>query len=71
MWAQFAESALKLLAAIFSGFISYQAGKKSVESNIKDNTIKDANRRKEIDLEIAKTYTDPVARKRLLDKWHE
>lgn len=71
MWSSVVETLLKILSVILPSLISYGAGKKSVESDMKDNTIKDANRRKEIDIELAKTYSDPVARQRLLDKWHE
>lgn len=71
MWSSVVESLLKILAVILPSFISYKAGKKAVESDMKDQTIKDVNRRKEIDLELAKTYTDPVARQRLRDKWSE
>lgn len=71
MWSNVVETLLKIMAVILPSLFSYQAGKKSVESDMKDETIKDVNRRKEIDLELAKTYSDPVARQRLRDKWSE
>lgn len=71
MWSGVVETLLKIMAVILPSLFSYQAGKKSVESDMKDETISDVNRRKEIDLALAKTYTDPVARQRLRDKWSE
>lgn len=71
MWAGFSETFLKFLAVLLPSLFSYQAGKKSVESDQKDATINDAKKRAEIDVEIAKTYSDPDARKRLRDKWRE
>ena len=71
MWANVVETVLKLLAVLLPSLVSYQAGKKAVESDMKDDTISDANKRRVIDDEIAKTYSDPDARKRLRDKWSE
>lgn len=71
MWSNVIETILKIMAVILPSLFSYQAGKKSVESDMRDETISDVNRRKEIDLELAKTYTDPVARQLLRDKWSE
>jgi len=71
MWSSVFETVLKILAVILPSLISYGAGKKSVESDMKDNIIKDANRRREIDIALSKTYSDPVARQRLRDKWKE
>jgi len=69
MWSSVVETVLKILAVILPSLISYGAGKKSVESDMKDNTIKDATKRREIEIEITKSHSDPVARQRLRDKW--
>lgn len=71
MWSSVVETVLKLLAVLLPSLISYQAGKKAVESDMKDDTISDANKRRVIDDEIAKTYSDADARQRLRDKWSE
>ena len=71
MWSRVVETVFKMMAVILPSLFSYQAGKKSVESDMKDNTIKDAKKRQEIEVDIAKTYSDPVARQRLRDKWSE
>ena len=70
MWA-FLEIALRIIAVILPSLFGYQAGKKSVQSDIKDKVISDAEKSNSIDLEIAKSYSDPDARKRLRDKWSE
>ena len=71
MWSSVVETVLKLLAVLLPSLVSYQAGKKAVESDMKDDTISDANKRRVIDDEIAKTYSDADDRQRLRDKWSE
>jgi len=71
MWSRVAEISLRILSVLLSAFVSYGAGKKAVQSDIKDGIIDDANKRKDIEIEIAKSHADPDARKRLRDKWHE
>ena len=71
MWSSVVETVLKLLAVLLPSLVSCQAGKKAVESDMKDDTISDANKRRVIDDEIAKTYSDADDRQRLRDKWSE
>ncbi len=71
MWSNVVEILLKILAVILPSFISYGAGKKAVESDMKDETISDAKKRNEVELEITKSHANDIDRKRLRDKWHE
>ena len=71
MWSKVVETLLKIMAVILPSLISYGAGKKSVESDLKDNAINDAQKRNEVELEIIKSHSDTAARKRLRDKHHE
>ena len=71
MWSSVFETVLKMLAVLLPSLISYQAGKTSVKSDLKDNSIKDAAARKEIDDEIVKTHSDTDARQRMRDKWSQ
>jgi len=71
MWSSVVETLLKILAVILPSLISYGAGKKSVQSDLKDNALNDAKKRNEVELEITKSHSDADARKRLRDKWHE
>lgn len=67
MWAKFAETLLKFLAVLLPSLVSYQAGKKSVESDMKDKVIEDVQKRQKIERDIANADADTV--KRMSERW--
>lgn len=69
MWSGVVETLLKIMSVILPSLFSYQAGKKSVESDIKDNIIEQSEIGNAVDEKIRDSHYDPIARNRLRDKW--
>lgn len=61
----------RILTVLATGIIAYLKGREDVKDKLNENALADANARKDIEIEIAKSHSDPDARKRLRDKWHE
>jgi len=61
----------RVLTVIFTGLFAYLKGRKDVNDAMNKDALDDAVKRKEVEVEIAKSYANPDARKRLRDKWTE